>query len=183
MVWVKPWREQLELQMCLRLQNVLCFACKMKWNGLTNKTKEQRNNTLNCNGAIQKNTCIHGHRTLKAPHPVRSAQLTRVPPSQYHGGGPRGNPGCCGFSSSFFFFFCFFLVVRSPSSKLEKLTNYKLRKNDCSQFRLYWPFLPIGGQINFLYSLSHLAGIGHGRTSQSGFPTLREEKKEKRKAI
>ena len=26
-------------------------------------------------------TDIHGHRTLKAPHPVRSAQLTRVPPS------------------------------------------------------------------------------------------------------
>jgi hypothetical protein len=25
--------------------------------------------------------CIHGHRTLNAPHPVRSAQLTRVPPS------------------------------------------------------------------------------------------------------
>ena len=25
--------------------------------------------------------CIHGHRTLKAPHPVWSAQLTRVPPS------------------------------------------------------------------------------------------------------
>jgi hypothetical protein len=24
---------------------------------------------------------IHGHRTLKVPHPVRSAQLTRVPPS------------------------------------------------------------------------------------------------------
>ena len=24
---------------------------------------------------------IHGHRTLKAPHPVRSAQLTGVPPS------------------------------------------------------------------------------------------------------
>jgi hypothetical protein len=24
---------------------------------------------------------IHGHRTLKAPHPVRSAQLTKVPPS------------------------------------------------------------------------------------------------------
>ena len=22
---------------------------------------------------------IHGHRTLKAPHPVRSAKLTRVP--------------------------------------------------------------------------------------------------------
>ena len=47
---------------------------------------------------------IHGHRTLKAPHPVRSAQLTRVPPSQYHGGGPRGNPGCCGF------FFCLFFL-------------------------------------------------------------------------
>jgi hypothetical protein len=24
---------------------------------------------------------IHGHRTLKTPHPVRSAQLTKVPPS------------------------------------------------------------------------------------------------------
>lgn len=24
---------------------------------------------------------IHGHRTSKAPHPVRSAQLTGVPPS------------------------------------------------------------------------------------------------------
>ena len=45
---------------------------------------------------------IHGHRTLKAPHPVRSAQLTRVPPSQYHGGGPRGNPRCCGFCIFFF---------------------------------------------------------------------------------
>ena len=51
--------------------------------------------------------CIHGHRTLKAPHPVRSAQLTRVPPSQYHGGGPRGNPGCCGFY--FLFISCFIL--------------------------------------------------------------------------
>ena len=60
---------------------------------------------------------IHGHRTLKAPHPVRSAQLTGVPPSQYHGGGPRGNPGCCGFyfylclmifrAGPFFFFSCF----------------------------------------------------------------------------
>ena len=30
---------------------------------------------------IQHSTCIHGHRTLKAPHPVWSAQLTRVPPS------------------------------------------------------------------------------------------------------
>ena len=27
------------------------------------------------------NTCIHGHRTPKAPHPVRSAKLTGVPPS------------------------------------------------------------------------------------------------------
>jgi hypothetical protein len=29
----------------------------------------------------QDNPSIHGHRTLKAPHPVWSAQLTRVPPS------------------------------------------------------------------------------------------------------
>ena len=40
---------------------------------------------------------IHGHRTLKAPHPVWSAQLIKVPPNQYHSGGPCGNPGCCGF--------------------------------------------------------------------------------------
>lgn len=31
--------------------------------------------------AIKTYYTIHGHRTLKAPHPVRSAQLTRVPPS------------------------------------------------------------------------------------------------------
>ena len=45
-------------------------------------------------------TDICGHRTLKAPHPVRSAKLSKVSPSQYCGGGPRGNPRCC---SSFFF--------------------------------------------------------------------------------
>lgn len=38
---------------------------------------------------------ICGHRALKAPHPVRSAKLSRASPSQYCGGGPRGNPGCC----------------------------------------------------------------------------------------
>jgi hypothetical protein len=32
-------------------------------------------------GRVEICTLIHGHRTLKAPHPVRSAQLTRVPPS------------------------------------------------------------------------------------------------------
>jgi hypothetical protein len=32
-------------------------------------------------GVFRKDNVIHGHRTLKAPHPVRSAQLTRVPPS------------------------------------------------------------------------------------------------------
>ncbi len=46
---------------------------------------------------------ICGHRTLKAPHPVRSAKLSKVSPSQYCGGGPRGNPRCC---SSFFAFCC-----------------------------------------------------------------------------
>ncbi len=47
---------------------------------------------------------ICGHRTLKAPHPVRSAKLSKVSPSQYCGGGPRGNPRCCSF---FLFFFDF----------------------------------------------------------------------------
>lgn len=62
-------------------------------------------------------TFIHGHRTLKAPHPVRSAKLTRVPLSQYHGGGPRGNPGCCG-SSTFYFYFSF------SSSQLTTRQNF-----------------------------------------------------------
>ena len=62
---------------------------------------------------------IHGHRTLKAPHPVRSAQLTRVPPSQYHGGGPRGNPGCCGF-----FFFLFFSFFRSPGGGTQSVVTF-----------------------------------------------------------
>ena len=48
---------------------------------------------------------ICGHRTLKAPHPVRSAKLSKVSPSQYCGGGPRGNPRCCS-SVLFFFHFC-----------------------------------------------------------------------------
>ena len=30
-------------------------------------------------GMVRTDGYIHGHRTLKAPHPVRSAQLTRVP--------------------------------------------------------------------------------------------------------
>ena len=45
------------------------------------------------------NADICGHRTVKAPHPVRSAKLSTVSPSQYCGGGPRGKLGCC---SSFF---------------------------------------------------------------------------------
>ena len=40
---------------------------------------------------------IYGHRTLKAPHPVRSAKLSRVPLSQYHGRGLRGNLECRSF--------------------------------------------------------------------------------------
>lgn len=59
---------------------------------------------------------IHSHRTLKALHPVQSAKSTKVPPSQYYGGGPHGNPGCLWFPFSFFFFFfCFF-----PTSNLAK---------------------------------------------------------------
>ena len=40
---------------------------------------------------------ICGHRDLKIPHPVRSAQSSKSSPSQYCGGGPRGNPRCCSF--------------------------------------------------------------------------------------
>ena len=40
---------------------------------------------------------ICGHRIVKIPHPVRSAKSSTISPSQYCGGGPRGNPGCCSF--------------------------------------------------------------------------------------
>ena len=58
---VKPWREHTWIWNCnvvvvLPLDLLVCEA----------------RGKLNC---------IHGHRTLKEPHPVWSAQLTRVPPS------------------------------------------------------------------------------------------------------
>jgi hypothetical protein len=56
---------------------------------------------------------ICGHRTVKVPHPVRSAKSSTVSPSQYCGGGPRGNPGCC---SSILFY----LVHEFPFCRLER---------------------------------------------------------------
>ena len=73
-------------------------------NLIQNKMKSVNRLTYSAGGIQKDLTCgkdIHGHRTSKAPHPVRSAQLTGVPPSQYHGGGPHGNPGCCGFAPLF----------------------------------------------------------------------------------
>ena len=67
--------------------SMLCFA---GWGRHAMQVIIHRRATIN----------ICGHRTLKAPHPVRSAKLSKVSPSQYCGGGPRGNPRCC---SSFFF--------------------------------------------------------------------------------
>lgn len=46
-------------------------------------------------------TLSYGHTMLKAPDPVRSPQLSNIWTSQYYGGGPHGNTGCC---SSFIFF-------------------------------------------------------------------------------
>lgn len=49
-------------------------------------------------------TLSYGHTMLKAPDPVRSPQLSNIWTSQYYGGGPHGNTGCC---SSFIFFLVF----------------------------------------------------------------------------
>ena len=38
---------------------------------------------------------------LKAPDPVRSPQLSNIWTSQYYGGGPHGNTGCCSFCNFF----------------------------------------------------------------------------------
>jgi hypothetical protein len=61
---------------------------------------------------------ICGHRTVKVPHPVRSAKSSTVSPSQYCGGGPRGNPGCC---SSIFFFLFFLDCIGLASFFLSKV--------------------------------------------------------------
>ena len=47
-------------------------------------------------------TISYGHTMLKAPDPVRSPQLSNIWTSQYYGGGPHGNIGCCSFCN----FFC-----------------------------------------------------------------------------
>ncbi len=72
--------------------------------------------------ALHRCSNICGHRTLKAPHPVRSAKLSKVSPSQYCGGGPRGNPRCC---SSIFFAFCSLLHVMQRFLFLGQLTRTK----------------------------------------------------------
>ena len=54
---------------------------------------------------------------LKAPDPVRSPQLSNIWTSQYYGGGPHGNTGCCSFCNSFLSIFERF------SSSLHSLSN------------------------------------------------------------
>ena len=54
-------------------------------------------------------TLSYGHTMLKAPDPVRSPQLSNIWTSQYYGGGPHGNTGCC--SSFIFFYFLLFIFV------------------------------------------------------------------------
>ena len=70
---------------------------------------------------------ICGHRTLKAPHPVRSAKLSKVSPSQYCGGGPRGNPRCC---SSLFLLFLAFLPNNVTALILHWQALLYLRSDD-----------------------------------------------------
>ena len=40
-------------------------------------------------------TLSYGHTTVKAPYPIRTAQLSTVGPDQYYGRGLRGNLRCC----------------------------------------------------------------------------------------
>lgn len=47
---------------------------------------------------------------LKAPDPVRSPQLSNIWTSQYYGGGPHGNTGCCSFCIFFIFFIFLYFV-------------------------------------------------------------------------
>ena len=76
------------------------------------------------NHSLNDATYIYGHRTLEAPHPVRSAKLSRVPLSQYHGRGLRGNPECRSFS--YCAFFVFFFILKRPILLAPSLPNQDL---------------------------------------------------------
>lgn len=54
----------------------------------------------------------YGHTMLKTPDPVRSPQLSNIWTSQYYGGGPHGNTGCCSFTF-LFYFKCFLNISKT----------------------------------------------------------------------
>jgi hypothetical protein len=73
--------------------------------------------------------CIsHSHRIVKIrPHPVRSAKSSTISPSQYCGGGPRGNPGCCiPFCPPFFYFRLLTCATRSSHRSASHLQLCKI---------------------------------------------------------
>ena len=96
-----------------------------------------------------KQTFICGHRTLKAPHPVRSAKLSKVPTSQYYGGGPHGNPGCCSYS------FVNFLSFARPASRLCASGYFFI-----CQASQYAQTMPMGCQDSDIHFNMTLAGSG-----------------------
>lgn len=80
---------------------------------------------------------------LKAPDPVRSPQLSNIWTSQYYGGGPHGNTGCCSF---FIFFNVIFNVIFYFSFTLEYTYNYY-----CLEFVFIVSLIGIL-RVNMLYS-------------------------------
>ena len=94
-----------------------------------NQNVQTKNAIMHFTYVQMSNHTICGHRTLKAPHPVRSAKLSKVSPSQYCGGGPRGNPRCCSsfflpiFTSFYFLFLLRFFGLQSSNSCLDSFVG------------------------------------------------------------
>ena len=57
-------------------------------------------------------TISYGHIIPKAPDPVRSPQLNGIQISQYYGGGPHGNTGCCSFCIFYLQIYFFYFLLR-----------------------------------------------------------------------
>ena len=82
----------------------------------------------------------YGHTTVKAPYPIRTAQLSTVGPDQYYGRGLRGNLRCC---MSFFFpvlraLFFFFNFVKSfaPERKSPRMRLFIPQGNAVQSYLL-----------------------------------------------
>jgi hypothetical protein len=79
----------------------------------------------------------YGHTLVKTPEPVRSPKLSTSWLSQYCGGGPHGNTGCCSFIH-----LCFFCWLRWMRLNLEEKINFEKGRAGARWTLEFWPDKP-----------------------------------------